>query len=940
MKRSGFPPNQQHQGFTSLQTFSYNQHDKSSKSKHNYHNHDSSSTNNYNYNYQPNRNNFRKKSNNNQHRISVERPKEKQTATTAFSIGIGQDQISTSFSTSSLNQTEIKIERKKSSKLEFRSSFNQNIIISAKNVSENLTSDSNEISTEENLAFQNEEELNQQNQYMIIDKPSKNKNYTKVNDDQVHKEVIQVPMKEVYTPEDILTLKPLSSPSKRIQASGFITFLRFFSENSNDYDDYRYRKNDRGFKKNRNNRNFIWKNGKPSSKKMALREHSENRFVGLSMVSRAGLSNEFSDEIKRSQAQLILNKLSKINITRSLSEIQSLQIPIDIIIDVLLNTATSDSDFPERNPQIGNMLDFTFRYCSINNEFKSKLVTKSLLKSEEINNKKNPFSPIGSLQSTITWLAALFAGCTITDDQFVTFANHVIEKQPIERALEVIRTGLYVAGKSLDQRNKDLGEPLFEFLQDNRSKHGYTNFLVSELFYLRSSKWSLSVIGGSQSNGNRKKTLNIIKRSISQSIIQEKQNSNASLSMASSSSTSNLSKLATHDINTISDYYNDAYLLQNAEEIELLYLNNKVTEGNAFDCEDDSKIQSSSNSILNYISNHKIESIIHTCFFLFKKYIQNANDFAYFTEQLILTFLKINKINIKSGQNNSDSSNNAYAENRNDNDMNNNSYTEENPNENDTDKSKDNNNTIIQNSFVEKITLVIFNEQSLFESIVIEEESKQLWFPVFMLNAYLYSDNIINFDFVIQSYLKIPDNCFKPSKISFINKIAEITGVSIDEVEKLYQIFHVKLNEINEEQSKKEIKEEPKILLNTDDRCCKTNKFEKLGNLINSEENNTDEKLVEALINLCNPLEISYKPKSEIAAGTFIRDIFDEIFDNGGEEIDFEKIKFVFDPYKQIVDELVKNFRKVTTKIILKYLKQCQIDEKEMKSAMEFFHIE
>ena len=217
---------------------------------------------------------------------------------------------------------------------------------------------------------------------------------------------------------------------------------------------------------------------------MALREHSENRFVGLSMVSRAGLSDEFSAEIKRAQAQMILNKLSKVNISSSLQEIHLLKVPISVLIDLLIDTATSDSDFPERNPQIGNMLDFTFRFCSKDSEFKSRLVACTLSKSEEINDKTNPLSPLGSLQSTITWLAALFAGFVITDKQFVDFSQKVIEKQPIERALEIIRTGLYVAGKSLDQRNKILGEPLFDFLQNNTSKHGYTNFLISELFFL------------------------------------------------------------------------------------------------------------------------------------------------------------------------------------------------------------------------------------------------------------------------------------------------------------------------------------------------------------------------------------------------------------------------------------------------------------------------
>lgn len=869
MKRSGFQPNQQHQAFTSLQPFSYNQSDKSSKPKHSHHNRDSSS-NNYNYNYQPNKNNFRKKSSNNfnnQHKISIEKPQEKQAATTAFSIGIGQDQISSSLSTSSLNQTKIKIEKRKSPKLEFRSSSNQNLIISSiKTESEEVTSDSNQITTKSDSIQINDE--------------------TNIDDDSINEnndQIVQVPIKDFYTPEEILSLKPISPPSKRIQASGFYKFLQLFSENSQD-NSYKYGRNNKNYRKNRNNRNNNWKSGKSNSKKMVLREHSENRFVGLSMISRAGLNNEFSDEIKRSQAQLILNKLSKINITQSLNEIKSLRIPLNVIVDLLLDTATSDSDFPERNPQIGNMLDFTFRFCSINNEFKSILVSKSLSKSEEINNVKDPFAPIGSLQSIITWLAALFAGFTITDYQFVNFANQVIEKQPIERALEIIRTGLYVAGRSLDQRNKKLGEPLFDFLQNNRSKHGYTNFLISELFLLRNGGWSLNAI--SQSNGNIKKTINIVKRSNSQSLIQEKQDSNSSMMISSSS---NLSKLAISDsTDIINKNYNDYNLLQSTDEIELMFLNYKTTSKN-FDT--DSNIQTIFNSS-ELMTKYKIDTIVHTCFFLFKKHIQSANDFACFTEKLIQIFLLNEK-------------------------------------ENNHDKSEIDN----INDLSEKICSIILNEQSLFESIVREEESKQLWYPVFMLNAYLYSDNIIQFDFIVQSYSKIPDDCFKPSKISFINKIAEITGVAIDDVEKLYQTFHIKSNDSNKQ---------VKCLLDSKEKTEKTNAW-KIGTNVDEKCNNeSDEMLVEALINLCNPLDIQFNPEvSEISAGVFIRDIFEEIFVNNEEnEIDFEIIKISFEPYIETIYKLIEKFERISKSLILRNLQQCRMNEKQMKASIEFLHIE
>lgn len=952
MKRSGYTPNQQHQAFTSLQTFSYNQPDKSSRSKHNYRNYDSSN-NNYNYNYQPNKNNFRKKSSNNfnQPKISIEKPREKQAATTAFSIGIGQDQISSSPSTS-LDQPEIIIERRKTPKLEFRSSNDQNLIISSKKIeSKGQIPDSQELTAKLNLTSKDDEDQAQANQNQFYDNTNPKENHLNKNNGHISEASIQVPIKDFYTPEDILSLKPSSPPSKRIQASGFITFLRFFSEDSQENNNYyEYGRYNKSYKKNRNNRNYNWKNGKTNSKKMTLREHSENRFVGLSMVSRAGLNNEFSEEIKRSQTQFILNKLNKTNIAQSLNEIKSLKIPLDVIIDLLLDSATSDSDFPERNPQIGNMLDFTFRFCSINSEFKSKLISKSLSKSEDINNIKNPFAPIGSLQSTITWLAALFAGFIITDHQFVNFANQVIEKQPIERALEIIRTGLYVGGKSLDQRNQNLGQPLFDFLQNNQSKHGYTNFLISELFFLRNSGWNINAIDSLQYNGRKKKAINIVKRSTSQTLIQGKQESDPSSIMISSSSTSNFSKLAIIDSNESTNYYNKDILLQSVDEIELLFLNDKSLSTNL---ETDSNLQQNSISILNFIHHHKLETVVHICFFLFKKYIQNANDFASFTEKLIIAFIQNSKKSTNKSKsiikstNNSDTqkddnigsdyintNNNIIkeGENKNSDDVQNN----DNFMENNTNAINRNENNASNDDISGKVCSLILNEQSLFESIVREEESKQLWFPVFVLNAYLYSDSIIPFDFIVQSYNNIPDDCFKPSKVSFINKIAEITGVQIDDVEKLYKEFHTKTTQLKKQQ------------IENDENAEKSEDISesniKIGNKIISLGNNnddSDEKIVEALINLCNPLEMQYNPETEISAGVFIRDIFDEIFENTEEEvIKFEIIKISFEPYKEIVDQLIKKYSRITNKIILNSLQQCKINQEQKKSALEFFHME
>ena len=160
--------------------------------------------------------------------------------------------------------------------------------------------------------------------------------------------------------------------------------------------------------------------------------------------------------------------------------------------------------------------------------------------------------------------------------------------------------------------------------------------------------------------------------------------------------------------------------------------------------------------------------------------------------------------------------------------------------------------------------------------------------------------------------------------------------MQIDDVEKLYKEFHTKTTQLEKQQ------------IENDENAEKSEDISesniKIGNKIISLGNNnddSDEKIVEALINLCNPLEMQYNPETEISAGVFIRDIFDEIFENTEEEvIKFEIIKISFEPYKEIVDQLIKKYSRITNKIILNSLQQCKINQEQKKSALEFFHME
>ncbi|OHS92925.1 hypothetical protein TRFO_40735 [Tritrichomonas foetus] len=789
--------------------------------------------------------------------ISIERPKKQPVEqTTPFSIGIGQTHIVTAPVNMPTSQEmprtpSISIEKRNGSKLNLFYQGNQNCANSVSNL------------TDLSSHMQNRGITIQRPNSTLFDRPN-----MASSEEQKYDDIVKLPIKEFYTPDEISMLKPLCPPLKRLQSPGFITLLTFFNEknaykknnlnsqnsspthsnnynsnynNSNNYNSNNSSNNSNiyfGGKKRRKN-NYNKRKNKGSSQKQ-LYEHSEERFIGMSLADEAGLLDHSSEQTKRAKAQVMLNRLNRVNVQSVLNSFLALNLRNEVIVELLLDVATADSEFPERNSQLGNVLDFTIRFCSQSFQFKKVLIQESLKIAEELNEKPHNRMSIGRLQSIITWLAALFAGNVITAFNFVDYSVLVIEKQSMERAIEILRTGLFVAGRCLDERCKELGEPLFEYLQTNKSSRGHLKFLVSELFILRNSGWDHSVVNRFQ---KKKPGALEIKRSTSipsSMFTMSNSISNPSASQPISAVSEMSSMSSTNSISSFSE-------LQLSDSPSL----SKIVEMTAID-DIESRFM---NNCTDPPDNLGINDAFKICFSLFRKHFHSANGFASFTAKMTMKIVD------------------NYITNNGNNCMTNNMVNE-----------IDNKKAIIKDS--------ISTEMKYFESLVQDEENPTLWLTAFSVLAFFYIEKMIDLEFIIQKYIEIPEKCFKPKKTSIINTIADITGAPINEIDTAFQML--KKNDV--------------------------------------EERNFD--LIDSLICLCEPLEDRENINSEIAAGVFIRDLFDDAFKD-----ETPQIIETFEPNKAKIEELKMKFGDIIIRFISNNLDYCQFDEEQLAKTREYFEI-
>ncbi|KAH0792424.1 hypothetical protein GPJ56_003601 [Histomonas meleagridis] len=563
-----------------------------------------------------------------------------------------------------------------------------------------------------------------------------------------------LPIKDVYSVEDILLLQPKNQPQKKITSPGFLIFLNLFDQ----------KKKNRNNGKRNNNKSKRDKNKQKVQQRLV--EHESGRFVGSALAKECGLYDENSIDSLKSQAQIWINRLNPGNMKEVQDNIVGLHLSWDIIVDLFLDLATANSEFPERNPQLGSLIRLAIQLSQENQEFKQTLVDRSLQAGFRLNSLKQV--PVGSLQSIISWNGCLFTSGLITKYQINDYFNDVIDKQSLEMAIEVLRTGMYICGKAFDESAPEIGETFFTFLDENRSNRGHVKFLVSELFSLRANKWNTNLI---IKNGSvTKKPLLVVKKSPS--------------------------------INLQS--FDD---VDNSQSIEFGYLHN---------------LKEPPQGMIP-------QTLVRVCFNSLPHHLKSDYGYAQYVSDLFI-------------------------------------------------------NSKMENSL---LTSLLKRETNNYCKIVQDEENPTLWGILYMVYAFLYSNKTISLDFMINTYLNIPKNCYNLSHDKFIYKIAEVTGIPLSEVEQFPTIFN---------------------------------------------DNSSD--FIDSLVTISDPIEDIENVEicSEIAAAVFVRCLFDDAFQE--EEPIFEE---VFLPHKEKLVTLMDKYPEAINRNVEFTLETGEMNEEQINLVKSFF---
>lgn len=279
--------------------------------------------------------------------------------------------------------------------------------------------------------------------------------------------------KDIYEPSEILALKDSCPVGEPITTPGMLVYLRLFKEDR---------------------KNPFAKGKKRGTKK--LLEHNKERFIGHARARHAGVFDEASVEAKCASMRVALNRLSERNMSEVIERIRGLKLPDDVVINLILERATADCDFPERNPQLGSLLDLVLIMCEppYPRSFSDHFVELAYKHAMEMS--RDTSQAVGCLQNMATWFAVLYAGGVISLEQYDDFMTSVTENQETAKAVETLRTSLFVGGKSLsvDKKGRTVCDKFFQFLRDHQIMVGQIRWLVSDLFVLKESGWKFESI--------------------------------------------------------------------------------------------------------------------------------------------------------------------------------------------------------------------------------------------------------------------------------------------------------------------------------------------------------------------------------------------------------------------------------------------------------------
>jgi hypothetical protein len=173
--------------------------------------------------------------------------------------------------------------------------------------------------------------------------------------------------------------------------------------------------------------------------------------------------------------------------------IMSLNLDPEILVSLLLDRASTDSDNPEQNLQLKLFADFSYHISEHQPGFRPVLSTHSMSKFFSLIQAP---SRVSLIQNVAVWISYLLIYKIVSRRAYFSSLAFLCRLQPPDAASEVIRTSLCVCGAEIDRRNYFEVANFYVFLSLHPSPNRFLAFHVSELFRLRDRDWIMDQSSG------------------------------------------------------------------------------------------------------------------------------------------------------------------------------------------------------------------------------------------------------------------------------------------------------------------------------------------------------------------------------------------------------------------------------------------------------------
>jgi len=281
-----------------------------------------------------------------------------------------------------------------------------------------------------------------------------------------------------YSYEDVMRLRPeftsAYTPRVPISSPGFVVLCKNAQQ---------------GMSRSRSMKNVKSDRNPKNETQAKLIEHANERFIGISQAVSVGVVKKDSYQVVLSNVQRSLNILSHENLDNIVNQIYSSTIKEKDLILLLLDRATENSEFPEKNVQLALAICFAIKYSNKKSGFAESLKKETLLQGSQFLGNFGHV-PLFTIETFSVWLSSLYNAKIVTFDELQGFLNSVMAIGTKERSIDIIRISLYICGKNIDIHSP-LYTNAYQFLKTTVSSLGFRRFMVDELFLLIELKWDM-----------------------------------------------------------------------------------------------------------------------------------------------------------------------------------------------------------------------------------------------------------------------------------------------------------------------------------------------------------------------------------------------------------------------------------------------------------------